>query len=42
MGKVTLPGDAGARGAQEVIIGDGTASLKIETNMGSVKVTADQ
>jgi hypothetical protein len=42
MGKVTLPGEAGARGAQEVIIGDGTASLVIETNMGSVKVTADQ
>jgi len=42
VGKVSLPGDAGARGAQDVIVGDGTASLVIETNMGSVKVTADQ
>ena len=42
MGKVSLPGEAGARGAQDVTIGDGTASLIIETNMGSVKVTADQ
>ena len=41
MGKVTLPGEAGARGAQDAIVGDGTASLVIETNMGSVKVTAD-
>lgn len=42
MGKVSLPGEAGARGAQDVTIGDGTASLAIETNMGSVKVIADQ
>lgn len=42
LGKVSLPGAAGARGAQDVIIGDGTASLVIETNMGSVRVTADQ
>jgi hypothetical protein len=42
LGKITLPGEAGALGAQDVTIGDGTASLVIETNMGSVKVTADQ
>lgn len=45
MGKVSLPGpieDAGLRGAQEVTVGDGTASLVVETSMGSVRVTADQ
>ncbi|TMD49515.1 MAG: hypothetical protein E6I86_03760 [Chloroflexi bacterium] len=42
LGKITLPGEAGDRGAQDVTIGDGTASLVIETNMGSVRVTADQ
>jgi len=41
MGKVSLPGAAGAGGAQDVTLGDGTGSLLIETTMGSVKVTAD-
>jgi hypothetical protein len=42
MGKVELPGAEGSRGAHEVTVGDGAASLLIETNMGSVKVAADQ
>jgi hypothetical protein len=45
LGKVTLPGGAelaGARGTQDVTIGDGVASLKIDTSLGSVKLTADQ
>ncbi len=42
LGKVTLPGEAGARGAQDVTIGDGAASLVVETTMGSVNLTADQ
>jgi hypothetical protein len=42
LGKVVLPGAAGSRGAQDVTIGDGTGSLLIETNIGSVNVTADE
>lgn len=45
LGKVSLPGGAefaGARGTQDLTIGGGAASLKIDTNMGSVKLTADQ
>jgi len=45
MGKVSLPvgvAFAGGRGAQDVTIGDGVASLTIDTNMGSVNLTADQ
>ncbi|HET9849693.1 MAG TPA: hypothetical protein VFR68_14190 [Candidatus Dormibacteraeota bacterium] len=44
MGKVALP-DAevtGTHASHEVTIGDGGGSLVINTNMGSVKVTADQ
>lgn len=39
MGKVALPGVAGAGGAQDVTVGGGAASLLIKTSMGSVKVT---
>jgi hypothetical protein len=45
MGKVELPGDlavTGGRGVQQVTVGDGTGSVLVETNMGSVKVTADE
>jgi hypothetical protein len=42
MGKVVLPGSTGALGALDATVGGGAASLLIETNMGSVKVTADQ
>ena len=45
MGKVALPGDAtiaGSRASQDVTIGGGNGSLVIDSNMGSVKVTADQ
>jgi hypothetical protein len=44
MGKVTLPvGSTGVagRGTQDVTIGDGTGSLRIDTTMGSVIVSAD-
>jgi len=42
MGKVVLPGVAGADGAQDVSVGGGAASLLIKTSMGSVRVTADK
>jgi hypothetical protein len=42
LGKVVLPGVAGAGGAQNVSVGGGAASLLIKTNMGSVRVTADE
>jgi len=42
MGKVDLPGAAAINGVQELTIGDGAGSLLIDTNMGSVKVTADR
>jgi hypothetical protein len=42
IGKVVLPGVAGATGAQDVTVGGGAASLLIKTSMGSVKVTADE
>ena len=40
MGKVDLPGTAAINGIQEVTIGDGAGSLLIDSNMGSVRVTA--
>jgi hypothetical protein len=46
LGKVLLPGDAnwigGSDAAREVTVGDGEALLEIETNMGSVVVSADR
>ena len=45
MGKIDLLGEVGSglnRGAQEVTVGDGGGSLLIETNLGSVRVTADR
>ena len=45
MGKVVLPGQgtiAGSRASQAVTIGDGAGSLVIDSNLGSVRVTADQ
>lgn len=42
MGKIVLPGVAGAGGAQDVTVGGGAASLLIKTSMGSVRVTADE
>jgi hypothetical protein len=41
MGRVELPGAVAIRGAQEVTVGKGEGSLLIDTNMGSVRVTAD-
>jgi ferric-dicitrate binding protein FerR (iron transport regulator) len=45
MGKIELPNGisvTGGRRAQQVVLGDGTASLVINSNMGSVKVSANQ
>ena len=43
LGKVSLPGGDGAKGrsSREAIVGEGDASLRIDTSMGSVTVTAD-
>jgi hypothetical protein len=43
LGKVSLPGGDAARGrsTREAVVGDGLASLRINTSMGSVNVTAD-
>ena len=44
MGKIELPGNlavTGVAGVQEVTVGDGVATVLIETNLGSVKVSAD-
>jgi hypothetical protein len=45
LGKIALPGDtavAGSRASQDVTIGGGVGTLVIDSNLGSVKVTADQ
>jgi hypothetical protein len=43
LGKVTLPGVDAAKGraSREAVVGDGRASLRIDTSMGSVHVSAD-
>ena len=43
LGKVTLPGSGVAQGrsSREAVVGEGEASLRIQTSMGSVNVTAD-
>jgi hypothetical protein len=43
LGKVTLPGGDTAKGraSRVAVVGDGDASLLIDTSMGSVNVTAD-
>jgi len=44
LGKVTLPGGDGTtkgRSSREAVIGDGRASLRIDTSMGSVNVSAE-
>jgi hypothetical protein len=45
MGKIELPNGisvTGGRRAEHVVVGDGLASLVINSNMGSVKVSANQ
>ena len=43
LGKVTLPGGDALKGrsSHEAVVGDGHASLRIDTSMGSVQVSAD-
>lgn len=42
MGKIELPGGVyGSHGGQEATIGEGTATLNVTTNMGSVRISAE-